>query len=261
MQCAYPLTVKHGDLSALVRCGQCRMCRMRRKQAWVGRLCLENQEHKASRFLTLTYAQEPGKLEYSDFQGFMKRYRSHYGPCRFFAVGEYGSKTFRGHWHVLVFGHPPVVRGYWTENKAWQLGYSYDGNVCVASIGYVGGYVMKYHDRDHQPIVKQSLRPGIGFGRLSRLAEVAARTCPLQAWPSSIRVGGRPYPLSQGALRHFQKSYLESGGVPPLQDTPEDRDLAVKLFNCDGGSQILKKRAVALSYREVADRHAALRHG
>ena len=107
MQCAYPLTVKHGDHSALVRCGQCRMCRTRRKQAWVGRLLLEARDHKAARFLTLTYAVEPGKLEYSDFQKFMKRYRVIYGPCRFFAVGEYGSKTFRGHWHVLIFGHPP----------------------------------------------------------------------------------------------------------------------------------------------------------
>lgn len=259
MQCAYPLTVKHGDLSSLVRCGQCRMCRTRRKQAWVGRLLLENRDHAEARFLTLTYAEEPGTLEYSDLQKFIKRYRFHYGPCRFFAVGEYGSKTFRGHWHVLIFGHPPVVRGHWLENKAWTLGYTYDGNVTRASCGYVGGYVMKYHDRDHQPIVRQSLRPGIGFSRLGALAESAARTCPLQAWPAFIRVEGRPYPLSQGALLHFKKSYIEAGGVSPLLDTPEDRDAAVYAFNCDGGTRLQKKRALALSYRELADRHAALR--
>ena len=119
--CICPIEVKHDGLSSLVRCGRCRYCRVRRKQQWLGRILLERRSHTAARFLTLTYAEDPGILDVSDLQKFLKRYRDHYGECRYFAVGEYGERNGRGHWHLLIFGHGPVVRGHWKDNKACAI--------------------------------------------------------------------------------------------------------------------------------------------
>jgi hypothetical protein len=48
-----------------------------------------------------------------DIQDFMKRYRAyldyHYGknkkPIKYMATAEYGDRTHRAHYHVLIFGH------------------------------------------------------------------------------------------------------------------------------------------------------------
>lgn len=55
------------------------------------------------------------------FTGFMKRLRSNIdampdnlirsGDVRFVAVGEYGDKTGRPHWHIFFFGFPPCDNG------------------------------------------------------------------------------------------------------------------------------------------------------
>lgn len=256
--CTCPLSLYSPDTGYfnLVRCGQCLGCRVRRKQAWVGRLLLENKCHPASRFLTLTYAEDPGILELKDLQDFLKRYRHHYGPCRYFAVGEYGEKNQRGHWHLIIFGHGPETRGHWKNNLAWNLGYSYDGSVNKESIGYVASYVTKWgDDREHAPICRQSLKPGIGFSMIGEMARNAPRR--LNCWPSTLSVDGRDYPLSQGALEHFKSAYLESGGVAPPSLTPEILDAMARVELSDWGPRIQSERAaLEQSYRLKVDRHA-----
>jgi len=108
MKCLSPIIIpvekERNRYHQIVRCGQCRACRIRRKMAWTGRLMLELQENRnRGIFLTLTYKEDPGLLDYGDFQRFMKRYRKAHGACRFFAVGEYGETSGRGHWHAIIF--------------------------------------------------------------------------------------------------------------------------------------------------------------
>lgn len=261
MACLFPLELKHPEtgLMSQVHCGRCRYCRIRRKQAWVGRLMLESLDHEWARFLTLTYAEDPGVLDTADLRDFLKRYRYHYGPCRFFAVGEYGEKNKRGHWHLIIFGHPPEVRGHWLNNKAWDAGYSFDGTVTKDSIGYVAGYTLKFSgDRDKPNICRQSLKPGIGFKRIGMMAMLASREG-LETWPTEYRMGGRRFPLTDGALTHFQKVYSESGGCPPsLIATPEQRDETVRIIRSDLGTRIrAEKRASAVSYKDVLDAFAS----
>lgn len=258
MACEAPIEVRHPDTGLLsqVRCGQCLGCRIRRKQSWVGRLRLEHLCHLYSRFITLTYAEDPGILDYGDFQLFMKRYREHYGPCRFFAVGEYGEKNKRGHWHVVVFGHAPERRGHWKDNLAWSHGYSYDGNVTPASIGYVAGYVLKGgDDREHRPLTRCSLRPGIGFDRIRAMAR-AAVPVGLSSWPRSYRIGGRWYPLCDGGLAAFKVEYLESGGVPFSDRSPITRDLAARASWLDWGTRFQEKEASFIRHRRDGDEQA-----
>lgn len=258
MTCTSPIEVCHPDTGLLsqVRCGQCLGCRIRRKQSWVGRLRLEQLCHLHSRFITLTYAVDPGVLDYRDFQLFMKRYRESYGPCRFFAVGEYGERNARGHWHAIIFGHPQEVRGHW-KCDAWTHGFSYDGECNVKTIGYVAGYVMKGGDDvAHRKITRCSLRPGIGFDRVRAMAREAARIG-ICAWPTSYRIGGRYYPLCDGGLACFKTEYAECGGVPLRDSTPMGRDLTARASWLDWGTRHSGKEASYLTWRRDHDEFAA----
>lgn len=259
MACSAPIEVRHPDTGLLsqVRCGQCLGCRIRRKQAWVGRLRLEHLCHLHSRFITLTYREDPGVLRYVDFQLFMKRYRESYGPCRFFAIGEYGDKNRRGHWHALIFGHAQEWRGHWKDNTAWSAGFSYDGNVTVQSIGYVAGYVLKQGDDNaHKPITRCSLRPGIGFSRIRSMA-VRAAEIGITGWPSSYRIGGRYYPLCDGGLAAFKTEYLESGGKPLGEFSPVARDLVARASWLDWGTRFEQKEASFVQWKRGRDEQAA----
>lgn len=252
MACIYPLELKDPDTGywRQVRCGQCRACRRRRKQSWVGRLRLEAMRHSGSRFITLTYAQDPGILDYSDFQGFMKRYRERYGPCRFFACGEYGEKGGRGHWHALIFGHSQEVKGHW-KCAAWGKGFAFDGSVTPASIGYVASYVMKGGNGDERrPLTRCSLRPGIGFPAIRAMAQQAARMG-LQAWPRSYSIGGRWYPLCDGGLAAFQTEYSEAGGTPIKESSSLMAAFETRLAWLDQGTRASQKEtSIILSNRD-----------
>lgn len=231
MACLAPITVpveKAGRrYLQQVRCGRCTPCRIRRKQAWTGRLLLEGMEHLHSRFLTLTYADPPEVLDYGDMQLFMKRYRRDRSPCRFFAVGEYGELGGRPHWHVIVFGHPQEFRGH-ADIPAWNKGYAFDGEGNKDTYQYVAGYVLKKMTGTTDYIVRMSLKPGIGLNTIDGFAKQAARihsTTPLRSWPGRFRLDGRSFPLSDGALRKFKSTFSKEGGLPPREDDPEEAHL------------------------------------
>ncbi|WNK12887.1 MAG: replication initiator protein [Microvirus sp.] len=256
MKCTAPITIQNpetGNLT-LVCCGRCRGCRLRRKQSWVGRLRLELMQSETARFLTLTYAQNPGELQKEDLQLFLKRYRYHYGSFRYFAVGEYGGRTGRGHWHLIMFNQKPETMGHWKNNQAWAHGYSYDGNVTVNAMAYVAGYCLKKPDPYGYPTqTYQSLKPGIGFKSIYQMGKSAARHG-LYEWPTHYLISGKKYPLSSGALVAFQKIYLQYGGVPPAKSTPDQRHLEAVSVLTNWGSRIQSEAAAKqLWHRENTD--------
>lgn len=61
-------------------------------------------------------------------------------PIKYYAVGEYGSKTDRPHYHAIVFNMEKET----TESIAniWKLGHVHVGTVTEASINYVTKYVI-----------------------------------------------------------------------------------------------------------------------
>ena len=106
-----------------IPCGYCDGCRIDRSREWANRCMLELQYHDSAYFITLTYnddhvpvsyyadpetgeAQESLTLCKRDWQLFMKRLRKAFpdDQIRFYACGEYGSQTFRPHYHAIVFG-------------------------------------------------------------------------------------------------------------------------------------------------------------
>lgn len=113
-----------GTIYQDIPCGQCLGCRMDYSRKWADRLMLESQNHKFTWFVTLTYddlhlpvsaRSDPHTgevlkyvptLRKRDVQLFMKRLRKAIDPAkvRFYCSGEYGSKTFRPHYHLILFG-------------------------------------------------------------------------------------------------------------------------------------------------------------
>lgn len=125
----------------------------------------EAQLYDSNLFVTLTYADQclPGSrsLEYSDFQGFMKRLRRRVSgvsplpdgskPIRFFVAGEYGDANLRPHWHAILFNcrfpdlsqmlHGKLVSP--LAEELWGLGFVDIGAFTPARAAYVAGYTRK----------------------------------------------------------------------------------------------------------------------
>lgn len=142
-------------------CNKCQSCKLRRAKEWALRCWHESQMHETSCFTTLTYRDadlpKNGDLDHRDFQLFMKRLRRRYPDInlRFFMCGEYGGKTHRAHYHVVLFGYfPPDAKYHRNENgnkyyksqeldDLWQKGFTDTSHVTYHSAGYVARYALK----------------------------------------------------------------------------------------------------------------------
>ena len=103
-----------------IPCGCCIGCRLDYSRNWANRAYLESLNYKYNYFITFTYNDENipvgdsnnYSLKYSDFCKFLKRlriyYQRHYNHTgiKYMVCGEYGSNTFRPHYHVIFFNLP-----------------------------------------------------------------------------------------------------------------------------------------------------------
>lgn len=186
-----------------VPCGQCSGCRVDRSRQWADRMLIESREHDANCFITLTYdndhvprsSYQSNRGEYldsltlrkRDMQLFLKRLRRRLEPLqiRFFGCGEYGGRTHRPHYHLIIFGWFPddavefnrspngdVFYTSETISKAWQnQGHILVSNVSWDTCAYTARYVTKklngdgaglYHYKKIEPPFSlMSRRPGI----------------------------------------------------------------------------------------------------
>lgn len=145
-----------------IRCLGCVGCRSDDREAWALRNYVESRMHEHSYFLTPTYDAEHlpmhGTLVPDHVSDFMRALRrpSRLGKLRFFAVGEYGERLSRPHYHVLLFGPnipdlKKVNSVYSSEDvfrseivsSAWPHGDVVIGRMSFAAARYVAGYVNK----------------------------------------------------------------------------------------------------------------------
>lgn len=143
----------------------------KRRNSWILRNMHENLLHKQSLFITLTYeeSKNPITLVKKDLQGFIKRVRNyHEGKNRYYACGEYGDRTLRPHYHLLLFGECSRE----DISRAWPFGFSSVGSVTQNSIRYCTKYIGKntgtnrlnYEERSLlPPFSLQSRRNGLGY--------------------------------------------------------------------------------------------------
>lgn len=177
--------LRHGyvDMPVKVPCGKCVACKLERSRQWAMRLLHEASCHASSLFVTLTYDDAhlpPGEtLVKRDLQLFFKRLRKACGPCRYYAVGEYGSRTFRPHYHALLFGVDFADAVVFSRDdrgvcllrspeleSIWGLGFAPFGEVTFESAAYCARYCLtkeahSFPDRLPEFSI-MSRRPGIG---------------------------------------------------------------------------------------------------
>lgn len=225
MNCIKPFHKKGASFGCL----QCMPCRINTARKWTARMVLEACCHEQASFITLTYDEEHlpdgGTLVPRDLQLWLKRLREQCKfPIRFYAVGEYGDRTQRPHYHAALFGvgreHSLVVR------ETWGCGLTDTGDLTIQSARYIAGYVTKkLTKRDdprllagqHPEFARMSLRPGIGASALSSLAasfsgSVGRRYIEVSGdVPSVFRNGSSLLPFDR---------YLREGLRHELQVTP-----------------------------------------
>lgn len=154
-----------------VPCNKCRGCRLAKAAEWGVRCHHESQMHEYNSFITLTYNDEHLPSNFSvdprTFELFMKRLRKSIEPkeIRFFGCGEYGGKTFRPHYHSIIFGHDfpdKRLHGYTKRGhpiftsaalqKVWTYGFSSIGAVNWRTAAYTARYTLKkINDEDKLP--------------------------------------------------------------------------------------------------------------
>lgn len=128
-------------------CGDCKPCRINRRRVWTARIMLEAKLHARNTFLTLTYDEEhypnDGSLEPHQLRLFWAKLRKHYPArtFRYYAVGEYGDKSQRAHYHAALFGISPQDAS--ILQTTWGKGFIYCGELTIQSAQYVAGYVVK----------------------------------------------------------------------------------------------------------------------
>lgn len=150
------MTERWENAAVSVPCGKCPICLKKRAMDWCFRLEHENRVSKSSCFITLTYEQPPltengiPTLCRSDLTNFIKRLRkSTHEKLKYYAVGEYGTKNRRPHYHIILFNYPmrKLLRAS-SILDIWKGGTWYHaipGHIQIdacnsASIGYVANY-------------------------------------------------------------------------------------------------------------------------
>lgn len=228
-------------------CGQCMPCRIKDARVWAHRLMLEGDCHKDKCFITLTYDDEhlpsdgslPNKEFINDwFKMFREMYRQKTGkPLRFYYVAEYGDKSFRPHYHFIVFGYPSCLNEYrkkWLRKKKlgcdcdscafvqrlWARGFTDVGTVTLQSTRYVAGYVTKKMTKPDDPRLggrmpeyrNMSRKPyGIGGSAVEYIADSLFDPDTGQVYlddfgdvPTSLRCNGKELPLGRYIRRKLQ---------------------------------------------------------
>lgn len=233
MTCIQPLTLA----DRIVPCGKCYHCKLNRVNGWVLRLQEEQKVSDSSYFVTLTYENEKNDPESNcarhtksgrhtlvkrDLQLYFKRLRklsAKHGrnTIKYYAVGEYGSKSRRPHYHAIIFGAEKM-----DIRAKWLHGFVHVGTVTSNSIAYCLKYIAKgrtvpeNNDDDRQKefsVMSQQL----GTAYLTDAMLAYHRAQPIERG-NSIRPGGYKFPLP----RYFKERIFTSDQKAQIAKYYED---------------------------------------
>jgi len=148
-----PLILRHNqDDELTVACGKCPPCLRKRIACWSFRLSKQAEVSTSALFVTLTYNNnhvpfsENGllTLKKTDLQLFFKRLRKRSKQqIKYYACGEYGTRTHRPHYHLIIFNtNEADIIASWT-NDGKPLGNIHFRSAEKNSIGYTLKYCCK----------------------------------------------------------------------------------------------------------------------
>lgn len=178
-------------------CGKCENCRKKRVSEWSFRLMQHEKKCDTAYFITLTYDTTTVPITDRGFMGlnkrdlqlFFKRLRKaqesyikrqlssmgrsgsngmEFKPIKYYAVGEYGGRTRRPHYHIILFNAVLEL-----IQPAWSLGNVHYGEVTGASIGYTLKYIVKpsqvpMHKNDDRSKEFSLMSKGLGADYLTK---------------------------------------------------------------------------------------------
>lgn len=226
----------------LAPCGQCMPCRINKKRMWVGRMLLElNFSPSPASFVTMTYDDtnlpKNGSVDVSEVQKYIKRLREKsLGGFRYFAVGEYGDKSERPHYHMIAFNTPAET---WEQvlRDTWHKGFVQVGEANQASMMYVANYTTKKMtsmdderlDGKNPEFAVMSKKPPLGAAGINYIEDLlytrsgAAALAKIKDVPHDFEYQGKKYPIGKYWVDDLRKRM----GVekPP---TPDDWTVTVE---------------------------------
>lgn len=209
MQCRSPYLAR--DANHIIQpcpCGRCPWCLKRRASHWSFRLMQHEKMVNSSYFFTFTYDTDhvhitPNGymgLRPKDLQDFWKKLRRCHeradcydveNAIKYYAVGEYGGRKSRPHYHAIVFNcnlelmfpkeqlrvwhylETPDLKGkYHMDCYQWEHGVVTVGLVSGASIGYTLKYAQKakripMHCNDDRLRERSFMSQGLGLNYLT----------------------------------------------------------------------------------------------
>lgn len=235
--------------SITLPCGKCIECKLKHSKMWSLRNIHEMRASSTACFVTLTYDQAhvPQRLDapdgvytlyYRDVQLFMKRFRRRLDryyhllsffqkrtikppKIRFFCSGEYGTKTARPHYHLIIYNWSPrlktlkpwkqknsksclpTYRSYFLES-IWQNGMV---NVGSSVTSAVAGYIARY------TLEKNANQKRQGFYRY-RSPEILRSSRRGGLGQSFFTKENIKNVLSLGYIQEFDKGNITSYAVP-----------------------------------------------
>lgn len=201
---------QHGQINTFP-CGRCLSCLQKKRADWTFRITQELAVSDTAYFITLTYEDEQcpvnehgiQQLEKKHLQKFLKRLRKANAKVsnrslRYYSVGEYGTRTFRPHYHSIIFNvHSEVMNN---VANIWKHGNVQIGDVNGASIHYTTKYVINRKQYDFVgitlPFATMSRNPGLGFTYYEKM----------RAWH---REDNRTYLVNPGGIKQRLPRYFK----------------------------------------------------
>lgn len=217
-------------------CGNCRYCRVQAQKVWGCRILLESYFYSHSIFGTLTYDDENVPLadgvqilHKPDVTEFIEklRYRTrHIRPLRYFIVGEYGSETWRPHYHFIFFGLDvsvePLIQDSWGKgfHQLAELNFDralYTAQYCLKKMTRPDDEKLKGRPPEFSRMSKAIGLPAVGWladtmGKrfINERGEYGPELRMLGDVFNTVRIEGRILPLG----RFMRRKLREALGLP-----------------------------------------------
>lgn len=222
--------VKNGLPELKLPCGKCPECMKDYYTGWATRGSRELARWESTLFMTLTYDEQhlppDNSLRKKDVQDFIKRVKKFFrssrdNPIRQIYCGEYGERTRRPHYHVILFNcdfgdrkplrHSPQGHQVFTSaelTRLWGHGICEFGYATPGSIAYLFKYVLKKKSRKEKEKPLSIERDGITYDVEHEFIE-ASRNPGIGAHMRDSESIKKGYLTIDGVKKKIPKYYLE----------------------------------------------------
>lgn len=174
------IRVVHNGVGHMVPCSKCGYCLMSKRSQWMFRIFYEmRRQDKPGWFVTLTYDEKHVKrtadgrlsLRFKDVQLFLKKLRKAKFYAKYVCVGEYGSRTSRPHYHMLLWTDCEAHRleHFWSGRDGKPLGHIHIGRISMQSAMYTLKYIIQPKQKAEGGVEKTRAQfsKGLGLAYLS----------------------------------------------------------------------------------------------